>query len=60
MLRLSLSHSEAFIVLLAIETFLPEATDAEAEILSDVLGRLSNYGLASPFKTATEARYRRF
>jgi hypothetical protein len=59
MLRLSLSQSEAFTVLLAIESFLPEATDSEAEALSNVLGRLSSHGLASPYRTATEARYRR-
>lgn len=59
MLRLPLSTSEAFTVLLALETFLPEATDSEADLLSNVLGRLSSHGLASPFKTATEARYSR-
>lgn len=59
MLRLSLSTSEAFTVLLALETFLTEATDSEADLLSNVLGRLSSHGLASPFKTATEARYSR-
>jgi hypothetical protein len=59
MLRLSLSTSEAFTVLLALETFLPEATNSEAETLSNVLGRLSSHGLASPFKTAIEARYSR-
>lgn len=60
MIRLVLSETEAFTVLLALETFLPEATDSEADTLSNVLGRLSSHGLASPYRTATEARHSRF
>jgi len=59
MLTLRLSDSEAFFLLLALESFLPEAEESELEALESCLARLQGLSLASPFKTATEARYRR-
>ena len=59
MIRLALSKKEAFFLLLALESFLPEAEESELEALEGCLAKLQGFSLASPFKTAAEARYRR-
>lgn len=56
MIRLRLSKQESFLLLLCLESFLPEATEEEAEALEALLFRLHESAPAAPFKTATEAR----
>lgn len=59
MIRFALSKKEAFFLLLALESFLSEAEESELEPLESCLAKLQSFSLASPFKTATEARYSR-
>lgn len=58
--RLPISPSEAFLLLFLVESFLPEAEEEELEALEKLLAKLQNLSLASPYKTATEARRKRF
>jgi hypothetical protein len=59
MIRIALSKKEAFFLLLTVESFLPEAETEELEALESCLAKLQELAPASPFKTATEARYSR-
>jgi hypothetical protein len=43
-----------------VESFLPEAEEEELEALEKLLAKLQNLAPASPYKTATEARQKRF
>ena len=56
MIRLSLPEAEAFLLLLSVESFLPESTEAEAEALESLLLKLQSLSLSAPFHTAKEAR----
>jgi hypothetical protein len=56
MIKLSLSKAEAFLLLLCIESFLPEATDQEAESLEGLLIKAQSLQPCAPFKSAKEAR----
>lgn len=60
MIRLRLSKQESFLLLLCLESFLPEATEGEAEALEALLFKLQESAPAAPFKSATEARKSRF
>lgn len=60
MIRLRLSKAEAFLLLLCLESFLPEASEDEAEALEALLFKLQASAPAAPFKSATEARKSRF
>ena len=62
MLTLRLSDSEAFALLLAIEGFVIEHSIQDpsiAEALERPAAALYAHGVAAPYKTAAEARYRR-
>ena len=59
MLKLSLSDSEAFAVLLACETLLIDCDTATADALQRPLNALYSHGTAAPFLTALEAHRRR-
>jgi hypothetical protein len=56
MIRLSFSQAEAFLLLLCVESFLPESREAEAEELESLLLKLQSLSLSAPFHTAKEAR----
>jgi hypothetical protein len=56
MIRLSLSEAEAFLLLLCVECFLPDSSEAEAEALGELLRKLQSLSLSAPFHTAKEAR----
>jgi hypothetical protein len=58
--RLPISSSEAFLLLFLVESFLPEAEEEELEALEKLLAKLQSLAPASPYKTATEARQKRF
>ena len=60
MKRLSLSSSEAFLLLFLVESFLPEVEEEDLEALEELLQKLQAFSPSSPFRTATEARSRRF
>lgn len=60
MIRLRLSKHESFLLLLCLESFLPEASEGEAEALEALLFKLQASAPAAPFKSATEARKSRF
>lgn len=59
MIKLRLSKHESFLLLLCLESFLPEASEGEAEALEALLFKLQASAPAAPFKTAIEARYSR-
>jgi hypothetical protein len=54
--RLSFSQEEALLLLLAVESFLPEAQPEEEALLEKLLEKLSSLPLASPFSSASQAR----
>jgi hypothetical protein len=56
MIRLSLSEAEAFLLLLCVECFPPDGSEAEAEALEELLSKLQSLSLSAPFHTAKEAR----
>lgn len=58
--RLLLSQKEAFFLLLSLESFLPEAEEEELEALESLLEKLQKLSPASPFRSASEARQKRF
>lgn len=60
MIRLLLSQEEAFFLLLSLESFLPEAEEEELEALEGLLEKLQKLSPASPFRSASEARQKRF
>ena len=55
MVKLSLSPAEAFALLLASESFLPESPESLSEALASAKGKLAHTGAASPFTSAAEA-----
>jgi hypothetical protein len=59
-IRLSLSEAEAFLLLLCLESFLPESSEPEAEALENLLGKLQSLSPSAPFSSAKEAREKRF
>jgi predicted DNA-binding transcriptional regulator YafY len=55
MIKLSLSRSEAFALLLAAESLQEEAPESISEALSSASGKLCQAFPCSPFRSATEA-----
>ncbi len=55
-MKLSLSPAEAFLLLLSLESFQPEATEKEAEALESLLIKAQGLHVCAPFRSATEAR----
>jgi hypothetical protein len=60
MIRLSLSEAEAFLLLLCLECFLPDSSEAEEEALGELLRKLQSLSPSAPFRSALEARESRF
>lgn len=60
MIRLSLSKGESFLLVLALESFLLEASGAEAEALESLLIKAQRLSPSAPFRSAAEARKRGF
>jgi hypothetical protein len=60
MIRLSLSEAEAFLLLLCVECFLPDSSEAEEEALGELLRKLQSLSPSAHFRSALEARESRF
>jgi hypothetical protein len=56
MIKLSLSKAEAFALLLSLESFLPDATQKEAEAIESLLIKAQSLQACAPFRSAKEAR----
>lgn len=56
MLRFSFSKKEAFFLLLALESYLPEAEENDSDTIESLLEKLSSHSLSAPFSSASQAR----